>query len=68
MMAIGPGRYDPEVTELRARLKADGVVLLVFGGERGQGFSAQLTFPLMAMMPQMLREMADEIERSGVRA
>lgn len=42
-MPMGPGKYDAEVTELRQRLKANGILLLVVQGERGSGFSAQLS-------------------------
>jgi hypothetical protein len=61
-MPLGPGKYDPECAELRARLKADGLVVLVFGGEHGHGFSAQLPFDLTMKVPDMLREIAKQIE------
>ena len=65
-MALGPGKYDAEVTDLRERLKASGVLLLVFGAERGEGFSAQLSPALTLEMPGMLRQIADIIEASGI--
>jgi hypothetical protein len=61
-MPFGPGKYDAECTEIRERLKAEGVVLLVFGGN--PGFSAQLPFHLLGRIPSMLRSMADQIEAS----
>lgn len=64
-MALGPGKYDAEVTELRERLKADGVILLVFGGERGNGFSAQLPLQHTLAMPQILEQVAQQIRESG---
>lgn len=39
---IGPGRYDDIVTELRERLGAQGVLLVVINGKRGNGVSQQL--------------------------
>lgn len=64
-MAIGPGKYDAECTELRKRLEAEGGILIaVFNGAKGDGFSAQLTPRYAAALPRMLRQMADEIERS----
>jgi hypothetical protein len=64
-MAFGPGKYDAEVTELRERLNPDGVVLLVLGGERGGGFSAQLTAPGMLALPALLRQLAEQIEKDS---
>jgi hypothetical protein len=42
--------------------------VLVFGGERGHGFSAQLPFDLLVKVPTMLREMAQQIEESVPKA
>lgn len=67
-MPLGPGKYDAECTEMRERLKAGGVVLLVIDGAHGSGFAAQLT-PLTTMaLPDILRDIANEMERSGVLA
>lgn len=67
-MALGPGKYDDETTEIRERLQAAGVVLVVFGGAKGNGFSCQATIGLTAALPAILREMANEIEQSGASA
>jgi hypothetical protein len=67
-MALGPGKYDAEVSELRKRLKAHGILLLVLDGERGSGFSAQLPLDVTMNMPTVLRDLANEIETSGIRA
>ena len=40
-MALGAGKYDDEVTALRERYHAEGVILLVIRGDRGEGFSMQ---------------------------
>lgn len=64
-MPLGPGKYDKEVTEIRKRLKADGVILIVFGGKNGPGFSAQLPLHETLLIPKFLRDMADQIEKSG---
>lgn len=66
-MAIGPGQYDEEVTELRERLQASGIVLMVAGGNRGHGFSAQLDLQSMMLLPRVLRELADQIEADAQR-
>ena len=40
-MGHGPGKYDDLCTQARNTAKAAGVVLIVFGGEKGDGFSVQ---------------------------
>lgn len=67
-MAMGPGKYDKECTEIRSRIKADGIIMIVFGGEKGNGFSAQLPLHLTLSMPEILRKVASDIEKSGSRA
>lgn len=42
-MPIGPGKYDDYCQEILMKTKARGVILIVVGGRRGDGFSAQLT-------------------------
>lgn len=61
-MAIGPGRYDDEATWVRERAKASGVILIVIGGDRGEGFAAQATPEVTLRLPAMLRTIADQIE------
>lgn len=62
-MAIGPGKYDDEVTELRERLKARGIVLLVRGGMRGDGFEVHLAREDLIKLPSILRDVADQVEK-----
>jgi hypothetical protein len=65
-MALGPGEYDALCTEAREKLPhGSGVILVVLGYEGKSGFSAQLSGPMIAVMPKILRDIADEIERSG---
>jgi len=64
-MAIGPGRYDALATHVREVTKAKGVLLIVIGGEHGDGFSAQLPMEHTLMIPDILRRVADSIERDG---
>jgi hypothetical protein len=65
-VADGPGKYDKLTTWVRERAKAEGVILIVVGGNKGHGFSAQLsaTFPAesMLMTVAMLRDVANQIE------
>lgn len=61
-MAVGEGKYDAIVTEVREKTQASGVVLIVFSGNQGGGFSVQAPGALLARLPGVLRHMADEIE------
>lgn len=65
-MATGPGKYDKECTIIRATCEAQGVVLMVLGGNRGSGFSVQLPATSEAdscrQLVKILRDMADQIE------
>ena len=65
-MAWGPGKYDAECTLVRERVKADGVLIAVFNGTLGTGFAAQLSAELTMTLPKLLRDMAQQIESSGV--
>jgi hypothetical protein len=65
-MAIGPGKYDDEATEVRTKTLADGVLLLVINGAQGSGFSAQLPLDLTLKLPQILRDLAKQIDESGI--
>lgn len=61
---IGPGKYDALCTEVREKTKAaGGVILMVFGGERGDGFSVQTTVDVLVTLPRLLREVARQIEK-----
>jgi hypothetical protein len=63
---IGPGKYDDLATYVRETAKAEGVVVLVLGGEKRNGMSAQLPLSLTPYIVAMLRNVADEIEQSGI--
>jgi hypothetical protein len=66
VMALGPGKYDEETTLLREKTEAKGVVLLIFNGKKGSGFSCQAPLELQLRLPAILREMAEEIEKNGL--
>jgi hypothetical protein len=61
-MAVGPGKYDDLCTLVREKTEADGVVVLVFDGNKGNGFSVQGPVSLTATLARVLRSMADQIE------
>jgi hypothetical protein len=63
-MALGPGKYDDLATHVREETDARLVIIAVIGGHQGGGFSVQTLDPkMMLMLPEMLRNMADMIER-----
>ena len=63
-MPFGAGKYDDVATEARLKTQARGVMLMVFDGTHGGGFSAQLPPDLLLTMPAILREVAKQIEES----
>jgi hypothetical protein len=63
-MPIGPGKYDAQCTKVREETQAGGVLLAVFNGNQGTGFSVQAPFELAIALPAILRDTADQIEKS----
>ena len=61
-MAQGPGKYDDELTDVRTKTGAMNAILIVIDGDKGPGFSAQLTQEHMNKIPKILRMIADQIE------
>ena len=63
---MGPGKYDDEVAVLMKSTNAALITLIVVGGEKGEGFSIQTSSPvLLKILPNMLRNMADQIENDA---
>ena len=60
---IGPGRYDDLCTLVRASAEAEGAIVIVIDGTRGAGFSCQGTVEVINKLPQILRDVAGQIER-----
>jgi hypothetical protein len=59
----GPGKYDAAATVARESTRALGVVLMVWGGVDGSGFSVQVPADILITLPEWLRETAAQIER-----
>ncbi len=67
-MPLGASKYDDLATLVRKRAKARGVIVMVFGGEVGSGFSVQTQdAQLIAILPELLRDMAADIEADMLR-
>lgn len=61
---LGAGKYDDIATAaVQASRARDGVMLIVFNGYAGHGFSAQLSPEAMERTPKILRDVADQIDR-----
>ncbi len=67
-MAIGPGKYDNLATIVRERSGAQAVIVAVFNGDKGSGFSVQVQ-PTVDLGPlriaEVLRAIADEIDKAS---
>lgn len=61
-MSFGPGKYDEWCTVVRQETCAAGAIVMIFGGNKGTGFSAQLPGPLVGSVPSILRDIANSIE------
>lgn len=62
-MALGAGRYDAECTVARESAAAMCAIVIIFGGDRGDGFSCQADLETLAKLPSLLRHMADSMEK-----
>jgi hypothetical protein len=63
MMPAGPGKYDDACTQAREHTKATAVLLIVFEGKDGSGFSYQGDLLHLAAVPDILENVAAEIRR-----
>ena len=64
---LGGGKYDAELGEVMASAHAKVVLLVVLGGDRGDGFTMAVDETLrvgvvIAEVPSILRAIADSIE------
>ena len=62
-MAFGPGKYDELCSHVRERAQALAALVMVFGGKNGTGFSVQAPPELTWSLPQILRNVAAQIEK-----
>lgn len=63
-VAHGPGKYDDACTLAREKAEAQGAILLIFGGNKGEGFSVQAPEHIIRRVPKILRTLADLIEKA----
>lgn len=62
--SIGGGKYEQECKHAREDCKAEGIILCVFGGKHGSGFSVAAPQHVCLNLPSILRGIADAIESS----
>jgi len=63
-MPIGPGKYDDLCTYVRERT-GGSVLLIVAGGNKGDGFSCQTDLATALLLPNVLENVAAQIRRDG---
>lgn len=66
MKTHGPGKYDSEATIIRVTTGARGVLLMVVGGDRGNGLSIQGDIDFLSKLPELLRNLATQMETDGL--
>lgn len=62
---LGPGKYDDVLTTARERT-GGSCILIVIDGKQGSGFACQTDLMALQRLPQMLRHIADQIEKDGM--
>jgi hypothetical protein len=61
-MALGPGKYDDLCTYVREQSEASAAIVIVVGGNKGPGFSCQITDRrTLYMLPELLEDLARQI-------
>ncbi|RPH76023.1 hypothetical protein EHM76_00280 [bacterium] len=63
-MTAGPGRYDHVATRAREMTDAKAVVVIVIGGNLGEGFSVQTDNPtILLSLSDLLEDVAAQLRR-----
>jgi hypothetical protein len=64
-MAFGPGKYDDVCTMVTKQVgigaQGGGVIVIVFGGNKGSGFSCQADLKTTLALPDLLEHIARQI-------
>jgi len=61
-MAYGKGKYDDEALAAFNKTGAEGVLLMVFNGDRGSSFSYVGHLDIALKIPAALKQIAKEME------
>ena len=62
-MPIGPGKYDDLCTLVRKKAKAQAAIVIIVGGEKGEGFSCQTVLPAFDIA-EALENVAKQMRQS----
>jgi hypothetical protein len=67
-MALGPGKYDDITSRVRAAVgitdeTGGGVLVIVLGGDRGNGFSCQADIATTLMIPDILEDVIKQMRQ-----
>lgn len=62
-MSVGPGKYDDLCAMVRESAGAEGTIVVIFNGIRGHGFSIQASREVCIAIPELLRNVANDIEK-----
>lgn len=60
-MLSNGGKYEAECTQVRESAEAASTVVIICGGNRGDGFSVQATAETLLRLPSILESMAAQI-------
>jgi len=60
---IGAGKYDELTTYVREQSQARGAIVIIIGGNKGEGFSCQTDLTTLLLLPEMLRDIANQMEK-----
>jgi hypothetical protein len=69
-MPIGPGKYDELATMVRkhagmSKEDGGGVIVIVLGGDKGNGFSVQADLMTTLTLPDILESIARQMRKDG---
>lgn len=65
-MSTGPGKYGDLVTRVRTETRAIGVVMIIFGGNKGSGFSVEGPPGFAEGLPELLEDVARALRAEQV--
>ena len=60
---MGPGKYDDLCTLVREKTGASATIVIVIGGNKGNGFSCQSDLVTTRMVPDLLEDIARQIRK-----
>ena len=66
-MPMGPGKYDDLCTLVMEKSEAMSALVIILGGNKGNGFSIQMVNQeTMKLVPDLLETVAKQIREAGV--